>query len=76
MFKRKPKTYKMASKPDLMPAIEQLRQAHSVVKTNEPINRKRGDVAQANLENANGQSYKAAMKVLRGACSKRLLPSE
>lgn len=49
----------------LNPAIEQLKQALAVVKTNEPINRKRGEKAQADLERENGKSYRAAIEYLK-----------
>jgi len=47
------------------PAIAELKNALYVVKTNEPINRKEGNVMQAELEKANAESYKAVIDLLK-----------
>lgn len=57
------------AKPDLLPAMESLRISRNIMRTNEPINRREGNIAQANLERSNAKSYQAAMGILRNAVS-------
>lgn len=56
------KDYKLAS--PYLSAIEALRVDLHTVKTNEPINRKEGNVGQANLERDNAKSYRMAIRTL------------
>jgi hypothetical protein len=48
-------------------AKAELNISREVAATNEPINRKRGDIAQANLERKVLQSIDATLKYLEGA---------
>lgn len=59
------KAYKMAKPPSLGPAREELKIALNVMRVNEPINRREGDIAQANLERENAKSYKYALDRLK-----------
>lgn len=60
----RPKSTWRTRAEDLVPAVEALKVDLDTVKTNEPINRKRGDTAQAELERATARSYEAAIKYL------------
>lgn len=51
----------------LRPAIAELERSLSVMRTNEPINRRGGNVKQADLERENADSYKKAIKFLENA---------
>lgn len=57
---KKSKTYQLLS-----PAIAELGRSLEVMKVNEPINRKEGNKAQAELEKDNATSYKAAIDRLK-----------
>lgn len=48
------------------PAVAQLKIALDIVKTNEPINRRGGNIGQANLERTNAASYMQGIKALEG----------
>ncbi len=50
---------------DVMPAIAQLETDLDVIERNEPGNRKRGNIAQANLERNHAVSFKAAIEKLK-----------
>jgi hypothetical protein len=58
----KPKTW---WKRFIEPAVVELEIKLDVMKTNEPINRKEGKVAQANLEKANAKSFEKAIGILK-----------
>lgn len=47
------------------PAINQLKVSLDVMKTNEPINRREGKIAQADLERTNARSFRSAIKTLK-----------
>jgi hypothetical protein len=49
---------------DVTPVIAELTNSLYVVKTNEPINRKRGDIKQADLEKYNAKSFEGAINWL------------
>jgi len=49
----------------MRPAIAQLQISLGTVTNNEPINRKEGDIGQADLEHENAKSYRAAISALR-----------
>ena len=51
-------------RPDWEPSIAQLRASLDNMRTNEPINRREGRKAQADLEKQNGASYNAVIKML------------
>lgn len=55
----------------LTPAVVELEIALDVVKTNEPINRKEGDIEQANLEKSNAKAFELAIDVLNQAKVKK-----
>jgi hypothetical protein len=55
----------------LGPAIEALKIDLDTVVTNEPINRKRGDLPQANLEKRNAKSYRAAIDLIGKAIKRK-----
>lgn len=46
------------------PAIAELKIALDTVETNEPLNRERGDVGQANLEKRHAKSFREAIAQL------------
>lgn len=48
----------------LEPAIGELKRSMDVLLNNEPINRREGNVRQANLERNNAQSFRQAISVL------------
>jgi len=50
---------------DVSAAIAQLEVALDVVVTNEPINRERGDIEQADLERRNAEQFRRAIEVLK-----------
>ena len=50
----------------LMHAITELEIALDVRVTNEPINRARGDLAQADLEKDSATEFRRALKILKG----------
>ena len=50
---------------NLKPAHAELKMAQNMVRTNEPFNRRIGNIKQANLERENGKSFKDAMAILR-----------
>lgn len=52
------------SKTDFSPAVNELAMSLNTVKTNEPINRKSGHIAQANLEKKTGASITRAIDAL------------
>jgi len=49
---------------DLRPAVDELKKALYIVTTNEPINRKDGNIKQADFELKNADSYRKAIKKL------------
>lgn len=55
----------------LTPAVIELEIALNIVKTNEPINRKEGDIEQANLEKRNAKAFELAIDVLNQAKVKK-----
>jgi len=48
----------------LEPAVSELKRSMETLLNNEPINRKEGNVRQANLERNNAQSFGKAIEVL------------
>jgi len=58
--KKSKKNYQLLS-----PAVAELSRSLEVMRVNEPINRKEGNKAQAELEKENATSYKAAIDRLK-----------
>ena len=58
------KMFRKLGRPDFKPAIAELKISLDTMRTNEPINRREGQTAQADLEKENAASYKAAIKFL------------
>lgn len=48
----------------MLPAIVELETALDTMTTNEPINRREGNIAQADLERDNARSFRSAIRVL------------
>lgn len=59
--------WKKAIEGKFGPALNELNIALGTMKTNEPINRREGNLKQADLERNNAKSFEAAMKYLEKA---------
>lgn len=59
---RRPKTW---WKHFIEPAVVELNIKLDTMRTNEPINRKEGNISQADLERENAKSYQTAIDILK-----------